>query len=378
MFFTEYGTFTGETCPYCKKSDTYLFTKKTENRAFLFFTLGTKSKKYYKRCTNCGDSHEVDRIEASSIIDHNFYQKDKKEKIKNTLQALIPYVVLVAIVLGVVAIERSSNEHAIKRALANEPDGIYYVYNEDSNYIATVSIADSVLTYDMFAKYDYIDADDYDNVLEDQVEISYYNEIDGKLKMCTETDSCVVIDRRNVYLQHCFYDPEQDEQFYYWGVKNLDDITYIDENNAIYPYEYYDENNEAIQYKMHYKKTPQYWIELYFVQDENMQYVFSFLDVYYTDNDYVVGYAGYDCSTSDVISDLVSQSSLDDIVTTLEENNIIPAVSYDYTLFSDTHIIESWQCEQYDGIKTITSSASNSIKKIGKYYIVVEGEIIMH
>lgn len=380
MFFTEYGTFTDDTCPNCKKSDTYLFTKKTENRTFLFFTLGTKSKRYFKRCINCCDVQEVDNKDARSIIDYNFYDKDKKDSLKHFIQSLIPYVVLIALIIGIVAINLSSNEHAIKRALANEPDGIYHMYNKDSNYLATVSITDSVLTYDMFAKYKLISAQEYDNVIEDQVQISYYYETHGDLKMCTDTDSSVLMDKRNVCIERCFYDPELNEQFYYWGVKNYEDISYTDENNAIYTYEYYDQNNEIIPYKMYYKKNPEYWAELYYIRNDNMQYELDFIEIYYVSNDQLVGTVHYDCRSisQELISDFSSLYSSEDIIATLEDKNVLPTISYDYTLFGDTAVVQSWQCKQHYENTTIITSANNEIKKLGRYYVMIEGDIIRH
>lgn len=361
-----YGEVSDELCPNCRQCSDYELSYDYNYSKFLFISFRERNRKYYLRCKNCRVYSEIDRPKAQYMIDSKFSEIESRRKrtlrFKNAVAVLVICAVISAVLYGAL----SDPDMYYKSLVADKPNGYYEVYDKNGKIWAQVT-KDGIVRYDLLVKRETVDADDYSNLSEDLYFYYFYREQEGGLEYIEET-AAVLCDKLGVTLRYYFYDPEEEDIFYYFGVDDIDRITYSG-SRGIYDMTYYAETNE------HYTKV--------YEKNDDCETVLMFgetalerIDVYTWDGGRVAMYESYYAPEGEDMSPELKKIDkhcrIEDILAALKESGIKPAYSETYTYYKDTGVTESVYIRSTDAGTGI--NVSNNIKYIveekGGFYIV--------
>lgn len=375
-----YGFITDELCPECNKNDQFKLKKVTTWMTLLFFTLFAKERHYYKQCTHCLSTIEMNGLQAQHIIDKSFAKTEKTATRKTILRHLIPYLVVAAIAFLTYAIIMDSDQAKFKNLLSDREDGYYEIYDEDGHFLAALT-KDETCSYDLFIKRDFIYSEEYDDLSNDLIDEYYYYESNGKLEPSVD-NAGYLRDHLGVIVQHYFYDTDEKEVFYYFGVDDVNDITYTS-SKAVYPMVFFAEDDTKEYYTKVFMTNDMYMVELLFKNAANAGELdmLQTIEVHSLQNGRVGKYDYYDIESAPnangLISKLTQKDSIENVINALADG-ILPTSTEIYNYHRDTYIpssIVTIYTDEQSGNK-ITTKYLFDIEQKGSYYILKRKEIV--
>lgn len=378
---TDYGYITDELCPECNKNDHFKLKKVTTWATILFFTLFAKEKHYYKQCSHCLSTIEMNELYAQHLVDKHFLKREQTSNRKTFFRNLVPYLVVVGIAVLTYAIIMDSDQVKFKNLLTDRENGYYEIYDEAGHFLAALT-KDDTCSYDLFIKRDFIDKGDYEDLSYDFVDEYYYYESDGKLERAID-NAGYLRDQHGVNVQYYFYDTEEQEVFYYFGVEDLNDITYYGNSKAIYPMVFYAEDNTKEDYTKVFMKDDLYIVELIFKnathtgEPDTLQTI----ELCTLQNGRVTRYDYYDITSipniNGPINQLTRNDSIEKVINALADD-IPPTSTEIYHYYEETNVpgsIVTIYTDELSGSK-ITTKYLFDVDKKGSYYILKRKEVI--
>lgn len=180
-----------------------------------------------------------------------------------------------------------------------------------------------------------------------------------------EDCAAAMTDRLGVGVRYYYYDAQEDDILYYFGVDDIGDIIYT-QDRAVYPMTYYSDEEE--KYTKVYAKSEAYEIVLLFGA------ALESIKIFTLEGGKVLKYEYYDASggNADDLKHISESSSIDEVVTALRDSGIEAVFSEDYLYYKDTMVTESVFITSRDpGIGTaVTKQVDFTVEEKDGYYIV--------
>jgi hypothetical protein len=360
-----YGNVTDDVCPNCGRCCDFEFIADYKCRKVFFFSLGDRDQKYFLKCRNCGKYTETGGLKAQQIIDRNFSGIESRRKRKRLLGNLMVFIIMAAAALGATALIMSDGTIRYKNMIVGKPDGYYEIYGRNGDFLAAVTKRGDT-RFDVYVKRETVYAEDYSDIDEDLFFEYYFSDQGNGLKYIEE-DAAVLRDKMGVTLRYYFYDPEEDDIFYYFGVDDLDSILYS-ENRGVYPMTFYADTNK--RYTKVYERNDKYETVLMFSD------ALETIDVYTWDGGRVVLYESYYAPEGQDMGPEIQTISIDsrigEIFDALLESGMEPAYSAQFSYYEGTNVVESVFIRSIDpetGIK-VNNSIDYIVEEKDGCYIV--------
>ncbi len=383
-----YGEVSDELCANCGGCSDYELFLKYNYTKFLFVSLFERNRKYFLRCKNCRAYSQIAQPKAKYMIDAKFCEFERKRKRKLRIKNAISLLLIGAAVFGVAAGLLYDPDMAYKKLVEDKPDGYYEIYDKEGKLWVRITKSGSA-RYDLLVKREkYTEeraAAEAGMYYED-----YYSEQNGDLKYI-EDNASILLDKNGVYIRYYFYDTEEKDIFYSFGVDDLRRIAYT-EDRALYPVTYYSDENEYY-WKVYEKDEGREMILLFKDTKGTKGNAFANVlnmggpdcsgdrlqtaEIYTLDNGIKVKYEYYDFTgtenLSPVLAALNRQSTLGEAVLALGQSGAPPLYNEGYEYYKDTKVIKSAVTVYQDaaGLK-VTDYVYYDIEEKGGYYIVTE------
>ncbi len=330
----EYGEVSGELCANCRNCSDYELSLDYNYTKILFVSFFERKRRYFLRCKNCRVYSQIAAPKAQYLIDSKFSEFESRRKRKRLLGNFFAFIIMSAAALGIAALIMSDGTIRYKNLIANKPDGYYEIYDKDGYFLAAIT-KEGEPRFDVYVKRETLDADDYSNLSDDLYFEYYYSDQEDGLKYIEE-NAAVLRDKLGVTVRYFYYDPEEDDIFYYFGVDDLDRISYSG-NRGVYLMTFYSDTNE--HYTKVYERNDKYETVLLFGD------TLERLDVYTWGDGRVALYESYYAAEGEDMSPQLQtigkDSRIDDILAVLKNSGIQPAYSGAYTYYKDSGVVES-------------------------------------
>lgn len=358
----EYGEAEGRECPSCGKCTGYRLSVDYNYTKFLTLTLFERRHKYFLKCKGCGIYTQISDAEAGSLIERNFEGFERKRKRSILTINILSILLAAATMLGAVWLIINTGDGRFKNLVADQSDGYYEIYDSTGEIWAAISKQGSA-RYSLLVKRETILAEDYDDVEEDIIFEHYYFEQENGLKYIRD-NAAAMADRFGVGIRYYFYDPDEDDIFYYFGVDDMGEIEYS-QYRVIYPMTLYsdtaEEYTKVCAISERYKAvlllgSSLEWVKL-ITLDGGRETKYEYFD-------FSAGNSGFESITEATGADAIAKL--------LRDRGIEPSYSEDYLYYRDTNVREGVFITALDpGTgKKITKQLNYAVEEKGAYYIV--------
>lgn len=375
------GTFTSEQCTSCGEAETYSFFRITKFFVAFFINLIPLGTRYECECEQCGTDIEVDKQAGQEIAKTRFKMQNSEQNALIFLKLLAVAVFIAAAVILPMVLIKPAPTPELLTSLVDDEAGIYTVMNEDGVILASVQVADneknlvhynelSRLTGEPGAQHGFTMHKNYEQAESTEegieLEIAYDN-------------AGVLEDKYGVPVRAYHYDLANESYGYSYGIEDLSSIEYSN-GKAVYTFKGYKKDNEIVNSTsvMHIEDDRRITATFEPTDTDASQLRLTNIIIAEYENGRSVNEVLYQAnSSSDIVfvGAITPESSAQEIVQFLEQNELKPAYSISYEYFGNTKVYTKIITSVPDQMGTLqpTEKRFDVIEKDG-FYILTAAE----